>query len=73
MHSLLATINWTAAGVIVGALTGPLAWAAKFVGRKIDQIGEHLAQQDVRGNRMDRRMMRVEMKLGMDPLRRNDD
>jgi hypothetical protein len=68
MKAVLATINWTAVSALAGIISVPGGAIARWLGRKLDAIGEHLAHQDQRGNRMDRRMMRVETKLGLNPL-----
>ncbi len=54
------------------ALSVPVLSIIGFIGRvisnKLNKVGEHLERQDTRGQRIERRMIRVETKLGLDPL-----
>lgn len=67
----------TGAAVLAGAGIAVLRWAAKYVDRRmktvmetvadwLDDIDEHLAEQDVRMSQADQRLDRVEDKLGVE-------
>lgn len=73
MTHVLAMINWQAVGTLSGITITALGAIAKYIGNKLDQVGEHLAHQDKRGNRMESRLVRLESTLGLAPLPREDD
>lgn len=67
----------TGAAVLAGAGAVVLKWAAKYVDRRmkavmetvadwLDDIDEHLAEQDVRMSQADQRLDRVEDRLGVE-------
>jgi hypothetical protein len=73
-HTVHTTgVNWQAVGALSGPVIGVVVAIGKYLGRKLDNVGKHLERQDVRGRRMDRRMSRVEVTLGLPALPVSDD
>jgi hypothetical protein len=65
-------IDWTAVGVVSAPTMALVAWIGRVIARKIDKVGTHLARQDVRAVRIDRRLLRVETTMGLLPLPPDD-
>ena len=66
-------VNWTAIGVIVSPLLTVLAAIGRWIAGKADRIGEHLERQDAHARRQEQRLIRVETKLGLNPMGENGD
>jgi hypothetical protein len=54
--------------VLGPALFGLAGAALRSIARKIDRVGEHLHQQDLRARRYDQRLVRLEEHAGLHPL-----
>jgi hypothetical protein len=65
-------VNWSEIGVIAGIAVPILGGIVKRSFNKLNAIGEHLAMQDRRGNRIEARMIRLETIQGLEPLPRED-
>lgn len=64
-----ATHSWEAVGVIASVAVAAAGGAARWVGKKVDQVGEHLERQDDEINALGQRVARLE---GIEKLARDE-
>ena len=65
----LAAVTLTSWIALAGPVLALVGATGKALARKLDKVGEHLERQDRRGRRQERRLIRLETKAGLEPLR----
>jgi hypothetical protein len=53
-------IDWAAVSAISGPVLGLVGWIGRKLSKKLDDVGHHLARQDVKQQQLSERVARLE-------------